>query len=129
MIQSVILEIKKYQSKKRSYNQIIVVTSGIDINCEKLNRSELNQYAKQNGVDFTLNIISVGDVSDSDQKALEAYSKGTVQNVTNSENLAKQLETIFNNYLRLDIGIHIFWVNKLKCIKFHRIFITQLSLS
>lgn len=86
-------ELSDYRGKKK----IVIMTSGIDSRCGKLNRVELNQIAHDKGVDYELAVIPVGNLSDEDRKMLQDFSEGRYFEAKTSEDVPIVINEAINS--------------------------------
>jgi hypothetical protein len=79
---------------RKGVQQIFLITSGIDSRCDDLDRDELNAFAAQKDIEYELVVITIGDVSDTEQQILERFSYGRYINAGTSGELPDVFEKV-----------------------------------
>ncbi|MBE0669648.1 MAG: hypothetical protein IH588_03595 [Anaerolineales bacterium] len=95
-IQGAILFVLEKLRSRPGTPRIVLITSGIDESCARLDRTALDKFAQENNSRFELVILTV-NVNEADQIKLRAYATNQILiNAENSDQISNSIEVILN---------------------------------
>jgi hypothetical protein len=95
-IQGAILFALKQLESDPGTPRITLITSGIDNSCGALDRSALDQFAKDHGMRFELVPVFVGPVPETIKEQMKAYANGIFINPQTAADLPAAIHVILN---------------------------------